>query len=74
MKKSTRILIAFVTIEAFLGAIWWWLLSNLQSGNFTAAGDPAETVATVSSIIGGAMGLFGALCLVTWFAAQRRER
>lgn len=74
MKKSTRILLAFAMAELMLAAIWWWLLAGLQSGSLNAAGDLADTASTVSSIMGGAMGVFGALCLATWFAARRKER
>ena len=73
MKKSTRLLLAFTMVELMLAAIWWWLLAGLQSGNLNAAGDPADTASTVSSIMGGAMGVFGALCFFVWLVSRRRE-
>lgn len=73
MRKSTRILLLLAIVQLGLAGLWWWLLAGLKSGDLQAAGDPAETVATVSSTIGGIMGALVAIFLLVWWATRRKE-
>lgn len=73
MKKSTRILALLIAFEACLGLLWWWLMAGLRSGEFTPSGDAADTAATLSSTIGGAMGVLAGVMLAIWFVLRRGE-
>jgi hypothetical protein len=71
MKRSVRVLIAGLLIEGLLAGIAWWLISGLQRGDFQAANSPAETISTITTVIGGAMGVVAALVLVMVIVLRR---
>lgn len=72
MKRSTRLVAALGLAEFGLAGIWYWLIASLNSGQLTAATNPIETITTVSSTIGGVMGLLAGLCGVAWLTMRRR--
>jgi len=72
MKRSTRLGIVLVVIEAGLAALWMWLLSGLRSGDLKPSGTAAEAAATVSSTIGGVMGALGGVLLVAIVVLRRK--
>jgi hypothetical protein len=73
MKKSTRVLIAGLVVEALLAGIGIWLLTQLASGSLTPTTSIAETRATIFTVLGGAMGALGGVLIVAWIVAKRRE-
>lgn len=72
MKKSTRLLITFIMVEALLFAIGAWLILSLNNGTLQAANDPKETAQAVLTILGGAMGVFAALVGMTVYSMRRK--
>ncbi|MBK8374948.1 MAG: hypothetical protein IPL18_08805 [Sphingomonadales bacterium] len=74
MKKSTRILLLLILIEAGLAAIWLWLMHGISSGNLRPATSAADTASTVGSILGGAMGIVLTVFGLTWFVLRKREQ
>ncbi len=71
MKRSTRILFVLALIEALLAAIWFWLVSGIASGTMTVSGDPGAAVKTISSIMGGIMGLTAVAALLAAITMRR---
>ncbi len=58
MSRSFRVLSLLIVVECGLAVLWWWLLDGLRSGKLNATGgNVAEATATVSSTLGGAMGM-----------------
>ena len=74
MKKSSRILILAMALEAMLLGICLWLLSGIANGSLRLAVSEAEAVSTITTIMGGAMGLVAGVLGVTWFVIRKRER
>ncbi|MCZ8163885.1 MAG: hypothetical protein O9315_17920 [Beijerinckiaceae bacterium] len=74
MKPSLRVMILLIVIELGLAGLWWYLLDALRTGELRPARSLAETVDTISVILGSAMGLVGGLLLVIWFVLRRRNR
>ncbi len=73
MTRSFRVLTVLVVVECGLAILWWWLLDGLRSGRLNATGgNVAEATATISSTLGGAMGLIAGVMLVTAFVVRRR--
>ncbi len=73
MSRSFRVLAVLVVVECGLAILWWWLLDGLRSGRLNATGgNVAEATATISSTLGGAMGLIAGVMLVTAFVVRRR--
>ena len=72
MKKSTRILILLVVLEALIVALGGWLISGLANGTLHAATTPAEASATVFSVLGSVAGVIAGVCGVIWFVMRRR--
>lgn len=72
MKKSTRLLIALGVIEGLLLMIGLWLINGLYSGALQAANDPAETVQTIFTTLGGVMGALGATVGIAIISMRRR--
>lgn len=72
MKRSNRILLVLAVIEFGLAGLWLWLVGSLKSGELQASVDPAEAVATISSTLGGAMGVFAGVCLAIWWVLRRK--
>lgn len=74
MKPSTRVLILFVIVEAGLAGLWWYLLQALRTGELRPAKSLAETVGTVSTMLGGAMGAIAGVMLVVIIVLRLRGR
>lgn len=73
MSRSFRVLALLVVVECGLAVLWWWLLDGLRSGRLNATGgNVAEAVATISSTLGGVMGVIAGVMLVTAFVVRRR--
>ncbi len=73
MSRSSRVLAVLVVVECGLALLWWWLLDGLRSGRLKASGgNIAEAVATVSSTLGGVMGVIAGVALVTAFVLRRK--
>ena len=73
MSRSSRVLAVLVVVECGLAVLWWWLLDGLRSGRLTAnGGNVAEAAATMSSNLGGAMGVIAGVMLVTAFVVRRK--
>ncbi len=73
MSRSSRVLAVLVVVECGLAILWWWLLDGLRSGRLTASGgNVAEAAATVSSTLGGVMGVIAGVTLVTAFVVRRK--
>ncbi len=73
MSRSFRVLTVLVVVECGLAILWWWLLDGLRSGRLNATGgNVAEATATISSTLGGAMGVIAGVMLVTAFVVRRR--
>ncbi len=73
MSRSFRVLTVLVVVECGLAILWWWLLDGLRSGRLNATGgNVAEATATISSTLGGAMGVIAGMMLVTAFVVRRR--
>jgi hypothetical protein len=71
MKRSTRVLLAGVVLEALLGGIGWYLIDELANGNLTASTSQSETVSTITTIIGMAMGGLAGLVAVIYIVLRR---
>lgn len=72
MKKSTRILILLITLEALILVLGRWLIGGIADGSLHASTSPAEASATVFSILGSVAGVIGGVMLVIWFVMWRR--
>lgn len=73
MKRSTRLLVLLAAFEAVLAIIWWWLMSGLWSGELSqTGGNTAAAAETVSSTIGGVMGVLAGVFLITVFVLRRK--
>lgn len=73
MTPSTRLLIALLLVELGLAGLWYWLVAGIMSGDFRTAVPAGQAITTISSTIGGAMGLFAVLALVVWVVRGRRR-
>ena len=71
MKKSNRALLGLVLINAALFAGAWWLIAQTRSGALQAP-DPAEAIARITTVAGGAMGIVTAILLMAYIAHKRR--
>lgn len=74
MKPSTRVFILFVIVEAGLAGLWWYWLQALRTGELRPAKSLAETVGTVSTILGGAMGAIAGVMLLAIIVLRLRGR
>ena len=72
MKKSTRILILLITLEALILVLGGWLIGGLADGSLHASTSPAETTATVLSVLGTVAGVIAGVAGVMWFVMRRR--
>jgi hypothetical protein len=72
MKPSNRILIAGIIIELGLGALGAFLLFQLRTGGLKSSTSSADTISTITSVLGGAMGLLGGLLLVVYIILRKR--
>lgn len=72
MKRSSRLLLTLMIVEIGFAGLWLWLNAGIQSGKLTPTGNPADTIATISSTIGAVMGGLAALCLTVWIMMRRR--
>ena len=72
MKKSTRILILLITLEALIVVLGGWLISGLANGTLHAATTPADASATVFSVLGSVAGVIAGVLGVVWFVLRRR--
>jgi cytosine/uracil/thiamine/allantoin permease len=71
MKQSTRVLTFLIIVEAGIAALWWWLIASLKTGDLRPSGSMAHTISTVSSTLGGVMGVIAGVLLVVWFFLRR---
>lgn len=74
MKPSSRIILALFVIEAGLAGLWWLLLDRLRTGALKPSGSMAETVSTLSTTLGAAMGGLAGLGLALYLALRLRGR
>jgi uncharacterized protein (TIGR03382 family) len=72
MKKSKRIVILFVVVEALLAAIMVFLTLQVRSGALQTTVSPEETIARIGGSIGGVMGALGGFLLVFAWVLRRR--
>lgn len=72
MKKSSRLLIALVAIEAVLFGIGAWLIDGLNSGALQPANNEQETAQTIFSVLGSAMGLIAGVAGVAIVTMRRK--
>jgi hypothetical protein len=59
MKKSNRILILAIVVEALLAAITVVLVLQVRSGAIGTVVSPEETIGRIGTAIGAAMGTLG---------------
>lgn len=59
MKKSKRILILAIVVEALLAAIMVFLVLQVKSGAIGTVVSPEETIGRIGTAIGAAMGTLG---------------
>ena len=72
MKPSSRVLIAGLIIELLLAGIGAYLILQLKSGAMTASTNVADATATITMVLGTAMGVLGGLILALYFIQKRR--
>ena len=72
MKRSSRVLLAGVVIELLLAGIAIWLVSGISDGTMSTTVSPQEATTTVTSTIGGVMGVLAGVLGVAWFVMRRR--
>jgi hypothetical protein len=73
MKKSVRILVVGIAIEALLAGIASWLLTQMAKGNLVPTTSAADARATIFAVFGGAMGAMGGVMIAAWLVAKRRK-
>jgi hypothetical protein len=73
MKKSIRVLLAGMAIELLILLGGAFMIFQLERGALTPAGSMEETVSTITTTLGGAMGVIGGLVLVLFIVARRAE-
>jgi hypothetical protein len=71
MKKSKRIVILLVVVEALLAAIMIFLTLQVRLGALQSS-SPDETIGRIGSSIGGIMGALGGFLLVFAWVLRRR--
>jgi hypothetical protein len=71
MKKSTRALVGLIMLDAVIALGVLWLVMQVKDGASTTV-PPAEAIATVTSIGGGAIGLVTVILLLA-FVHHRRK-
>lgn len=72
MKKSTRALVGLLIIEALLFAGAVWMVVQVQTGAWQATVSKAEAISTITSGVGGIMGVVAVVLLLA-FAFHRRN-
>ena len=72
MKKSNRILILLIVLEAMIFILGRWLIGGLADGSLHASTNAAEASATVFSALGSVAGVIAGVMLVIWFVMRRR--
>jgi hypothetical protein len=72
MKPSNRILLVGVVVEAMLAALGIYLVMQISSGGMSTSVSPAEAKATITTVLGSAMGGLGGLLLVVYIVLKRR--
>jgi hypothetical protein len=74
MTRSTRLVAGLLLIETILAGLWYWLVAGILSGDLQTAVPMWQAITTVSTYIGGAMGLFAALALTIWILMKKQRR
>mgnify|MGYP001809589252 CR=1 FL=1 len=74
MTRSTRLLVAFLLVETSLAGLWYWLVAGIRSGELNTSVSPGQAIATISTSMGGTMGLFAVLALALWALTKPRHR
>ena len=74
MNRAMRLFIFCLVIEAGIAGLWIWLATGLRSGALNAAVPVDQAIVTVSSWLGGAMGVVAALAVTLWFVANAPRR
>ena len=73
MKKSKRILILAIVVEALLAAIMVFLVLHVKSGAIGTVDSPEEIIGRIGGAIGGVMGALGCFLLVFAWVLRRRS-
>lgn len=71
MKKSTRALVGLVVLELLVLGGAFWLVGQVQSGAMQAP-DPAEAIARITQVAGGAMGVIAVILTLAFVTHKRR--
>lgn len=71
MKKSTRALVGLVVIDGLLVLVAGWMVIQTRTGQWSSP-DPAAAITTITSTVGGAIGIVTAILLMAAFVHRRR--
>ena len=71
MKKSARALVGLVVIDGLLLLGTTWMVIQTKSGAWSSP-DPAGAITTITSTMGGAIGIVTAILLMAAFVHWRR--
>lgn len=71
MKKSTRALLGLVGLDAALALGTLWMVVQVRTGAWRTFNE-GEAIATITSTMGGAIGVVTALLLVAFVVHKRR--
>jgi hypothetical protein len=72
MKRSTRILILAAVAEAGLFALMVYLIAQTKSGAMATAMPVPEAISRIATGLGAAMGVFLAVCILTFLALRKK--
>jgi hypothetical protein len=71
MNKKTRLIVAFIVVDAMLAGIWLYLVRFGMDNPDSVAADFQRTV---GQTMGAAMGAFLGLGVILFFVAARNDR
>ena len=74
MNPSKRVLILGIFFELCLAALWAYLLFQLKTGGLHASTTTEDAIGTISSTLGGVMGLLGGVLIFVYFVLRKKER
>jgi hypothetical protein len=72
MKKSKRIFILAIVVEALLATIMVFLVLQVKSGAIGTVDSPEETIGRIGTALGAAMGALGVFFML--FALHLRKQ
>jgi len=67
-------LIVGIFFELCLAGLWAYLILQLKTGGLHASTTPEDAISTISSTLGGVMGLLGGVLIVVYFVLRKKER